>query len=166
MNQPKRHRRPTEDGDYHDPLKNYAPPQFDDELERALHEGAVAELPTTPVTLINADESVERAVKLMAENDVGCLLVIDGERLVGIFTQRDLLMKTVDNYNRIKAGPIRDIMTPNPVVVRDTDSPAKAINLMAIGGFRHIPVLDVDDRVVGLIGPRRATAYLKNHFPT
>jgi CBS domain-containing protein len=85
---------------------------------------------------------------------------------VGIFTQRDVLMKIVHDYDRVKASPIRQVMTPDPVVVRDTDNPAKAINLMAVGGFRHIPVLDVDDRVVGLIGPRRATAYLKHHFPT
>lgn len=163
---PKRLRRPTEDGEFHDPLKNYAQPRFEDDLEQALHEGFVAHLPTNPVTLIDADDTVEQAVCSMAENDVGCLLVVEGDRLVGIFTQRDLMMKIVGQYEAVKDSPISTVMTPDPVVVRDTDSPAKAINLMAVGGFRHIPVLDVDDRVVGLIGPRRATAYLKNHFPT
>ncbi len=53
------------------------------------------------------------------------------------------------------------VMTPDPVCVYETDTPAKALNLMAVGSFRHIPVLDVDGKIVGIVGPSRTSAYLQ-----
>ena len=49
------------------------------------------------------------------------------------------------------------------MAVRDTDSPAKAIAIMALGGFRHVPILNVDDNVVGIVGPRRINTYLHQY---
>jgi len=102
----------------------------------------------------------------MADADIGCVLIADEDQhLVGIFTQRDLLNKAVEQFDDVKNQPISDLMTPNPAVVNETENPATAINLMAVGGFRHIPVVDVNDKVVGLVGPRRTTAYLQQYFP-
>ncbi len=161
---PKRQRRAVEVGEYSDPLKRYDgnPPQ--DDLERQLCEGTVAQIAQTPVAFISPIDTVEDGVQRMAELNVGCLLVVETDRLVGIFTQSDLLLRVIDRYDLIKGTLLRDVMTPDPIFVRNTDQPAKAINLMSVGGFRHIPVLDCDDRIVGLIGPRRVTAYLREHF--
>lgn len=160
----KRQRRVTDDGDFVDQLKRYdgAPPQ--DELERAMCEGSVADIPQSPLVTVSPIDTIEDAVHRMADLNVGCLLVVENDRLAGIFTQSDLLLRVIDRYPDIKGMLLRDVMTPDPVFVRNTDIPAKAINLMSVGGFRHIPVLDCDDRVVGLIGPRRVTDYLRNHF--
>jgi CBS domain-containing protein len=163
---PKRHRRPVERGEFSDPLKRYdgEPPQ--DELERAMCEGAVADVPQSPLAMVSPIDTIEHAVRTMADLNVGCLLVVENDRLVGIFTQSDLLLRVADRYPQVKGTLLRDVMTPDPVCVRGTDRPAVAINLMSVGGFRHIPVLDVDDHVVGLIGPRRVTAYLRQYFAT
>ena len=163
---PKRHRKPVDDGEFSDPLKNYDIAKAQDELERALCDGVIRDLSISPFCSVSPISTIEQAVRKMAGMNIGCLLVIENDKLVGIFTQRDLLMKVIDNFEAMKGKLIREVMTPDPVVVRDTDSPAKAINLMATGGFRHIPVLDVDDKVVGLIGPRRTTEYLQMHLPT
>jgi hypothetical protein len=77
---------------------------------------------------------------------------------------RDVLTRMSEHYERVRLQPVRAIMTPQPVFLYETASPAKVINLMAVGGFRHVPVLDVDNRVVGVVGPRRILNYLEPHL--
>jgi len=55
-------------------------------------------------------------------------------------------------------------MTHSVMTAYTADSPGKAMNLMAIGGFRHVPILDVDDKVVGILGPRRVSEFLHAHL--
>jgi CBS domain-containing protein len=84
--------------------------------------------------------AVSDAIRQMHESGRDCLLVIDGGRLVGIFTDRDAVLKVA---GRPADGvAVRDVMTPDPVVLRRDDTLAVAINKMAVGGFRHIPVVD------------------------
>jgi CBS domain-containing protein len=73
-------------------------------------------------------------------------------RLVGIFTERDALLKLADKQ-RLDLFDVRDVMTRDPVVLRPDDSLALAIHKMAVGGFRHIPVMD-GDRPVGVVAAR------------
>ena len=160
----KRQRRETETVEFSDPLKRYEGIEPVDDLERALCEGTVSDVTPLSVAIASPIDTIESAVKRMAEMDIGCLVIVEMDRLVGIFTQSDLLRRVVDRYDLIKGTLLRDVMTVFPAFVRDTDSPAKAINLMSTGGFRHVPVLDVDDRVVGIIGPRRVTQYLRKHL--
>jgi len=160
----KRQRRGADDVEFSDPLKRYEGCTPSDDLERALCEGTVADVGPMSIATASPIDTIESAVIRMAELDVGCLLILETDRLVGIFTQSDLLRRVIDRYDLIKGTLLRDVMTPDPAFVRNTDSPAKAINLMSTGGFRHVPVLDVDDRVVGIIGPRRVTQYLRQHL--
>lgn len=162
----RRKRRNTSQGEYEDPLKNYAPPSYADQTERAMCEGQVADLQMTPFITVDVSNTVEQTIRLMAEKDIAYLMVADGERLVGIFSERDVLLKVAEQYQQIKDKPISEVMTTNPVTVYDIDSPAKAMNLMAVGGFRHLPVLDLEEKIVGVLGPRRLTAYLCRHFPS
>lgn len=159
----KRTRRPTETGDFEDPLKNYDSIDMDP-FEAAMRDQAITDIEITPFITVTPHTPIENVVAKMAEMSVGCVLVTEGEKLVGIFTQRDLLLKVAEQYDAVKDAPVRDLMSPDPVVVHEIESPAVAINLMAVGGFRHVPVLDVDDRVTGLVGPRRTTKYLQKHF--
>lgn len=162
----KRNRRPVEDGDFEDPLKNYDVTIAEDEFERALAENTVNDMETKPFKTVPVDAPIGDVVRLMAELEIGCVLVTNGDnKLAGIFTQRDLLMKVVADFEAVKSKPVSELMTESPVSVHETDNAATAINLMSTGGFRHIPVLDVDDKVVGLVGPRRTTAFLQQYFP-
>lgn len=158
---PKRQRRPVDDREFIDPMKQYGGDALLDDLERGLAHASVADIPQTPIATISPIATIEEAVARMAQLHIGCLLAVEHDRLVGIFTQSDLLLRVVDRYDQVKGSLLRDVMTAQPIFVRNTDSPAKAINLMSVGGFRHVPVLDVDDHIVGLIGPRRTTAYLR-----
>jgi CBS domain-containing protein len=68
---------------------------------------------------------------------------------VGIFTDRDAVVKATDK--RLGLYRVQDFMTPDPVVLRPEDTLAVAVHKMAVGEFRHIPVVDADHRPVGVV---------------
>jgi CBS domain-containing protein len=104
-----------------------------------------------PPATIEPGESAMRAVERMHDEGLDYLLVVADGRLVGIFTERDAILKLADK--QLGAFDVRDAMTMDPVVLRPDDSLAVAIHKMAIGGFRHIPVVD-DGRPIGVVAAR------------
>lgn len=160
----RRKRRKTTSGAFSDPLKDYSPPEYADALEQALCDNDMASMAITPMVTVNLDTTVSKTMQIMSEQGVACALVIDeDQKLHGVFTERDVLDKVAEQYHMIKDLPVRVVMTHDPVCVYDMDMPAKALNLMATGNFRHVPVLDVDDRLIGVLGPRRVTGFLSRH---
>ncbi len=91
---------------------------------------------------------VSEAIRQMHESNTDCLLVTEGGKLVGIFTDRDAVVKVAGK--RQDAFDVRDFMTPDPVVLRHNDTIAVAIHKMAIGEFRHIPIVE-DGRPIGVV---------------
>lgn len=93
------------------------------------------------------------AARAMADAHVGSILILDGERLVGIFTERDLLVRVVaaglDPHNT----KLSVVMTADPVVIESGQPLFDAIRLMDENGFRHLPVID-GDQIVGVIAQR------------
>jgi CBS domain-containing protein len=85
----------------------------------------------------------------MHANATDCLLVCDDGRLIGIFTDRDAVVKVAGK--RLAAFDVRDFMTPDPVVLRPGDTLAVAIHKMAVGEFRHVPIVDADSRPIGVV---------------
>lgn len=106
---------------------------------------------STPYTL-DAAASVDEAVRVMHEAPTDCVLVTDGGRLVGIFTDRDAVLKVAGR--RAADIALRDVMTPDPVVLRHDDPIAVAIHKMAVGGFRHIPIVDGGHLPTGIVSAR------------
>jgi signal-transduction protein with cAMP-binding, CBS, and nucleotidyltransferase domain len=98
--------------------------------------------------IIEPGMPVAAAIRLMHESGADCLLVCEDERLVGIFTDRDAAVKAVDK--RLGLFKVRDFMTADPVVLRSEDTLAVAIHKMAVGGFRHIPIVE-GDRPIGVV---------------
>lgn len=111
----------------------------------------------TPAT-VPPDQSVGEAIRRMHEGDIDCLLVCADDRLMGIFTDRDAVAKVAGRP--VGTAPIRDFMTADPVVLRRDDTLAVAIHKMAVGGFRHIPVVDDDRRPVGIVAARDVFGHL------
>lgn len=106
--------------------------------------------PVTPLT-VAPDEPVGETIGRMQEQQVECVLVADGSGLVGIFTERDALLKLAGRP--LEGLTVRDVMTPDPVVLREQDSVAVAIHKMAGGGFRHIPLVN-GGHATGIISSR------------
>jgi CBS domain-containing protein len=105
----------------------------------------------TPPATIQASSPVDEAIEQMVRDGVDCLLVMSGDRLVGIFTDRDAVLKV--GGRTLGPTTVRDVMTPEPVVLRPDDTLAVAIHKMADGGYRHIPIVG-DDGPIGVLSVR------------
>jgi CBS domain-containing protein len=102
--------------------------------------------------ILDADADAFAAIQVMHDTGIDCVLVTDDDRLVGIFTDRDAVLKIAGR----PAGPvpISDVMTRDPVVLRHDDPIAVAIHKMAVGGFRHIPIVDGVGLPTGVVSAR------------
>ena len=98
---------------------------------------------------------VAKAAKLMAGKNVGAIAVVADERLVGIFTERDLVFRVVARGLDVGATPIADVMTAHPKWIAPSAPFGAALLVMHEGGFRHLPVVD-DGKVVGIVSARSA----------
>jgi CBS domain-containing protein len=99
----------------------------------------------------------------MQEASVGCL-VVEGEGAVrGILTERDCVLKL--NQAGLDGMTVEQIMTPDPVVLRPDDSLAVAINKMAVGGFRHIPLVE-NGHATGIVSARDLFRYILDTIDT
>ena len=111
----------------------------------------------TPLTIAPSASAAD-AVKQMQAANVGCLLVEDANgTLVGILSERDLLMRLTGT--RLDGVSVADLMTRDPVVLRPDDSVAVAIHKMAVGGFRHIPLV-ADGHATGIVSARDIFAHI------
>ena len=97
------------------------------------------------------DESIAEAAQHMVARDVGAVLIMDGDRLDGILTERDILKAVAVGLS--DSVRVRDWMTRNPETIEASDSTGHAAALMIHGGFRHLPVLD-GGAVVGIVSIR------------
>ena len=90
------------------------------------------------------DDSAADVVKRMNEARVGCALVLEGGRLVGIFTERDVLNKLAGNLAQAQTTSVKDLMSADPEVLQESDSVATALNKMSMGRYRHVPLKKAD----------------------
>ena len=109
-----------------------------------------------PPTVVTGPPS-RAAISRMKDDGLECLLVVEGDALRGIVTYQDAILKLP---GRTLDGMVVDaLMTPDPVVLRHDDTTAVALHKMAVGGFRHIPIVE-DDRLVGLVQARNLFGHL------
>ena len=93
---------------------------------------------------VTSDMPAAEAINKMREARVGCALVIDGGKLLGIFTERDVLKKLTGKTALQTTTPVSELMSANPETLRETDSVATALNKMSMGRYRHIPLQKAD----------------------
>ena len=123
-------------------------------IERSLMEDPVSVLqPKKPIT-VRPSGTVRETINIMLDSDVGALLVVEDDgKLLGIFSERDLLTKVVGVQQPYAELPVKQFMTPNPETVTATDTLAFALHKMDVGEYRHLPVLK-DGLPVGVISVR------------
>jgi CBS domain-containing protein len=150
--------------DFQDPLQNYEPKEFADPIQEALAEETVGSIQHTPYATISPETPVDEAIRKLATAHVACLLVVEDGRLVGVFSDRDALDKVALEYDEVHNRPVSELMTPNPVYVYETDASASALCVMAVNRHRHVPILDLDEKVTGIISPQRVTQFLHDRL--
>jgi CBS domain-containing protein len=102
------------------------------------------------VCTVKPDDTVFNTLKLMAERDIGAVLVLDGGRLVGILSERDYARQVVLKGKTSKDTPVRDIMTTRVAFVRPQQTIEECMALMTAKRFRHLPVMD-NDKLLGIL---------------
>ena len=106
-----------------------------------------------PVCCVQSD-SVTRVAEIMKQQDVGSLPVVDSTgspRLIGIVTDRDLVVKILAENRTIQGTTVREAMTSNPTSCRDTDDVDRAVKMMAERQVRRMPIVDANGHLVGII---------------
>ena len=114
---------------------------------------------------VNPHTSVTDAIALMKQHSMGCVLVEANRRLVGIFTERDVLFRVVGSGLDPTRTPVSQVMTPDPETLTMQDELAWVLNLMAVGGFRHVPIVDDDGRPVAVFSVKHIVERLVEFFP-
>ena len=99
---------------------------------------------------ISPDNTVYDALKLMAEKDLGALLVIENEQLVGIMSERDYARKVILKGKASKDAPVKEIMTSNVLYIQPDRTMEECMEIMSEKRIRHLPVME-DGNLVGVI---------------
>ncbi len=114
--------------------------------------------PKSPST-VTPESTVGEVLKKMVSETIGCVMVVDKGKLVGIFSERDALMKINTDAPRLMNQPISQFMTSEPVTLETNDKIAFALHKMNIGGYRHVPIL-FEKKLAGVISIRDILRYL------
>lgn len=108
-------------------------------------------------------DRVRTAVNLMAERHIGAVLITEGGKLIGIFTERDLLTRVVAKGQDPDAITLGEVMTRRPDCLKPGDIAGNALERMNKKGYRHLPVLD-GDALVGIVSIRDLYAAVKREL--
>jgi CBS domain-containing protein len=103
------------------------------------------------LAVVSPKDSVFHALQLMADHNVGAVLVLDGEQLVGLLSERDYARKIVLQGKTSKEATVQDIMSDKVLYVGLEHSIDQCMAIMSEKHFRHLPVLDAAQQVVGII---------------
>lgn len=137
------------------------PPKKKDTIQSVMMTAPISELVTGKDLLVaSPDDSIEKIVKIFQEQKKNCVLVYKNKKMVGILSNRDILWKVAGKHKDLSKVKVREVMTPNPEFVKADDPIAFAVNKMAMGGFRHVPVLQEDGKPLSIILIKDVLGYL------
>jgi CBS domain-containing protein len=139
-----------------------APPKS--EVEHSLLRDRISELaPKKPIS-VAPTMPVGDVLRLMVKHRIGCVMVADRNRPLGIFSERDALRKINTNAAELAARPVREFMTPNPQTLVADAKIAFAVQRMDLGGYRHLPIVDERGELVGIISARDILRHLTDNM--
>ena len=121
------------------PLRSVDIPEPEQAISESAFSAPLATLRLLRPPALGPTDTVREAVTLLVQNKGGAVLVVDGDALSGIFTERDVLKKVAGRPGALDA-PVAEYMTTDPVMVRENETVAVALHKMADGGFRHVPM--------------------------
>lgn len=133
-------------------------------VEIDLQQQRVAHLDLTSFATVKTGTKVREALVRMRRSRVSAILVQNGNGLIGIFTERDVLLKVADNPSALDQV-VDDLMTADPQTVTSDTSVGRALQLMNAGDYRNVPVRDKSGAVIGNLSQQAMITFLTDHFP-
>jgi CBS domain-containing protein len=106
---------------------------------------------TTPVETVSPETPIAEAAAKMRSLDVGALPVVEGQRLVGMVTDRDITIRATAEGRDPKTTPVRDCLSPDPAYGSEEQDVEEAMQLMQEKQIRRLPVLSRDKQLVGIV---------------
>ncbi|MFQ5490769.1 MAG: cyclic nucleotide-binding/CBS domain-containing protein [Phycisphaerae bacterium] len=134
------------------------------ELLENLLADCIGGLDLGPVVQVKPDLTIGATIQAMRSAGRGCALVESSGRLVGLFTERDVLTRVLIKDVSLD-DPITAVATQDPITVTAEDSIATALRKMRGGDFRHLPLVDQGDKIKGVVSIKDIVCYLVEHFP-
>jgi CBS domain-containing protein len=135
------------------------------ELARNLRKDPVSRLEPSAPQMVAQTATIEEAVRAMRQAGTGCVLVCNNGHLAGLFTDRDLISRVLAVGKPLSTN-IGEVMTTNLVTVTMKDSIRIAVRRMQAGGYRHLPVIDDDNKPAGVVSAMSVIQYLVDHYPS
>lgn len=119
--------------------------------------------PRSPIT-VTPQTPVHDVLHLLVQHQIGCVFVVEDERPVGVFSERDALLRLNTRAEEFDARPIADFMTPGPKSLQQDTRLVFAVHQMELGGYRHLPIVDAEGRLRGVVSVRDILRYLTEKF--
>lgn len=140
-------------------LTELSHPQPRSTVEKGLMTDRIGLLqPRKPLT-VGPNDTIGEVLKKMVGASIGCVMIMEGDELRGIFTEFDALMKVNTSVKSLADRPISSVMTTKPVTLNLENKIAFALHKMHVGGYRHVPVLS-DGKLMGVSSIRDILNYL------
>jgi len=149
-----------------DPAELIEAPSGYDRLRSSLERETISALQLGPAIAVSENASLKEAVENLQQHHIGCVLVSGADgTLRGIFTERDLLNRVAGRGLDWSKCRVSDYMTRNPETLRRDDRIVWALNLMHMGGYRHVPLVDEANRPVGVISVKDIVEFIVELMP-
>lgn len=112
----------------------------------------------------SGDTSISACLQLMKDERIGCLLITENEKLVGIFTERDIIRRIVGKNLSHADIDVQDYMTIDPDTLTSDAPLAFALNYMVVGGYRHVPIVDDNNKPEYCLSIKDIVKHIGNHY--
>ncbi|MFQ5894139.1 MAG: cyclic nucleotide-binding/CBS domain-containing protein, partial [Nitrospinota bacterium] len=120
----------------------------------------------TPETLVaEPTEQVYEAACRMSDHGVGCILVVQDGKVIGICSERDIIQKVVCRGLDPSSVRIEEVMTSEPECLQPDDAVAFVLHLMHVGGYRHVPLVNENHEPEGIVSVKDIVEHIVDHFP-
>ncbi len=140
-------------------LTDMSIPQPATPVERGLLKDRIRTLNPKPPCTVSPETPVGTVLEKMISESIGCVMIVQDDKLLGIFSERDALMKLNAEVAQYVDRPVSAFMTPEPVTLEAKNRIAYALHKMHVGGYRHVPIM-TDGKLTGVISIRDILAYL------
>ncbi len=128
-------------------------------LQKHLMEDTIGHIPFDRLALVSPSDSVAHAVSRIKTIGIGQAVVVEDGKLVGILTERDLLNKVAGRELDLEKLPVSEVMTRRPETIGENDPIRVIVNKMAVGEYRHVPIVR-DGRPIGIVSAKAVANYI------
>lgn len=133
-------------------------------FKKILDQNQITQVKQQSPIIVDPKDSIQGVIARMQEKKRGCAIVCRENKMIGLFTERDLLRRVLAPQLDMRE-PIEKVMTPEPSFVDQSASIAWVMQIMSKKGYRHIPVVLANGEISGVVSVRDILNYLADHFP-